>query len=345
MRAIQLRQRFELNALELVQIPDPSPGPRDVLLRMRAASLNYRDLVVVQGRYGRFDLPLVPVSDGVGEVVAIGPEVRRFQVGDRVCPVYVPDWISGPPREELVQRRLGGPLPGVLSELVSVHEDAAVRAPAHLTDEEAATLPIAGVTAWHALFVDGRIGPGDTVVVQGTGGVSLFALQLARLAGARVIVTSRHAAKLERARALGATSLIDVRASPAWDERVRELTSGLGADHVIDVGGGEGLDRSIAACRTGGSVSLIGFLGGSKATIDLPAAFRRMVTLRAASVGSRASFEALARALEAGGVRPEVDAVFPWTEVRAAFERLAAAEHVGKIALRIQGAPAGAEVL
>lgn len=333
MKAIAFADRIDLDALTLTERPIPEPGPRDLLLRMRAASLNYRDLAIARRTYGSFAAPLVPVSDGVGEVVAIGSEVRRFAVGDRVCPTYVPDWIAGEPTEEAARRRLGGPIDGVLAEYVRVHEDAAVRAPAHLTDVEAATLPIAGVTAWHALFVAGRVQPGDTVVVQGTGGVSLFALALARLAGARVLVTSSSPDKLARARDLGAAEGIDYRATPAWDARVLELTSGRGADHVIDVAGGDGLGRSIAAARVGGTVSLIGFIAGMSSTLDLAAAMRRVVRIQAISVGSRASFESLARALELHRTRPVVDRVFAFEDARAAYDHLARGGHFGKVAI------------
>ena len=221
-----------------------------------------------------------------------------------------------------------------LGEYACVPEGAAVAAPGHLTDEEAATLPIAGVTAWHALFTAGSVGPGQTVVVQGTGGVSLFALQLARMAGARVLVTSRSPAKLERAVALGAAAGIDTRAEPAWEARVLALTEGRGADHVVDVVGGEGVQRSIAAARVGGTVSLVGFLEGATVRFDLTRALRRVVRLQAVSVGSRADLEALGRALGAQGVRPVVDRVFPFEEAPAAFKYLAEGAHFGKVVVR-----------
>lgn len=334
MRAYELTQGEGPSALVLTERPDPTPGPGEVLLRMRAASLNYRDLAILQGTYGAFPRPLVPLSDGVGEVVAVGPGVRRFARGERVIPLYVPGWRSGLPSEEVSRRRLGGPLDGVLRELVCVHEEEATLAPPHLTDEEAATLPIAGVTAWHALFAAGRVGPGDTVVVQGTGGVSLFGLQLARLAGAQGVVTSRSAEKLARARALGATHGIHTGTHPDWETQVLALTEGRGADHVLDVVGGEGLERSIAATRLGGTVSVVGFLGGMKATFDLPLALRRMVRLQAVSVGSRESQEALGRALAAHGVRPVVDRVYPFEEAHAAFAHLESGAHFGKVVLR-----------
>jgi NADPH:quinone reductase-like Zn-dependent oxidoreductase len=325
--------RNGLDGLALVERPIPTPGPHQLLLRMRAASLNYRDLDVLRGDYADFPRPFVPISDGVGEVVAIGAGVRRFAVGDRASPAYLIDWVSGEPTEELRRRRLGGPDDGVLAEYVCVEEHALVAPPRHLTDVEAATLPIAGVTAWDALFVSSQVTPGDVVVVQGTGGVSLFALTLARLAGARVIVTSGSPAKLARALALGAEHGIDYRAEPAWHERVLALTGGRGADHVIDVAGGEGLARSLAATRVGGTVSLAGFVTGKTARIALPTVMQRRLRLQGLGVGSRASFEGLVRTLEASGARPVVDRVFPLAEARAALAYLESGAPFGKVAI------------
>jgi NADPH:quinone reductase-like Zn-dependent oxidoreductase len=301
---------------------------------LRAASLNYRDLALLEGRYLALGAPVVPGSDGVGEVVAVGPGVRRFAVGQRAIPVYVPGWRTGRPDAEAVRRRLGGPQDGVLREYLCVPEEEATPAPAHLSDAEAATLPIAGVTAWRALVAEGRLRPGDTVVVQGTGGVSLFGLQLARLAGARVLVTSRSAEKLARVEALGAAHGIDTSATPDWEAEVLRLTGGRGADHVLDVLGGAQVQRSLAAARLGGTVSLVGFLTGLEARFDLGLALRRMVRLQAVSVGSREDQEALGAALEAHGVRPVVDRVFPFEELPAAYAHLASGAQLGKVVVR-----------
>lgn len=333
MKIYRLENGSGFDSLQPSERPDPEPGPREVLLRLRAVSLNYRDLAILRGTYGNFPRPLVPVSDGVGEVVAVGPEVRRFKVGDRVVPAYVPDWIRGGPTAETSRRRLGGPLDGLLREYACVHEDAAISAPAHLTDAEAATLPIAGVTAWHALFTLGRVGPGDTVVVQGTGGVSLYALQLARLAGARVIITSRSGDKLERAVGLGAAHGIHTREHPDWAARVLLLTGARGADHVLDVVGGEGVERSIEATRVGGTVSLVGFLESPAVRFDLRRALQKVVRLQAISTGSREDLESLGRALTEHGARPVVDRVFPFSEARAAFEYLASGAQFGKVVI------------
>jgi NADPH:quinone reductase-like Zn-dependent oxidoreductase len=335
-----------LDSLTLVTRPTPRIGPRDLLLRQRAAALNYRDLSIARGEYGAFARPLVLGSDAVSEVVQVGPEVTRFRPGDRVCPIDTPDWLAGPPEERALQRRLGGPMDGVLTELMAVSEEAAVAAPRHLSDPEAAALCGAGVTAWQVLYGASRVAPGETVVVQGTGGVSLFALQLARLGGARVIATSRSAEKLARLQALGAAEVVDTRARPDWDQEVLRLTDGRGADLVVDVIGGGALARSIAACRVGGTVAVLGFLDGRVSPLDLPAAIRRAVTLRTWSGRSREAFEALVRAMESSGLRPVIDRVFELERAREAFEHLASGTLFGKVALRFPGpaaSPAGVE--
>ena len=336
MKVVELRERGGLDGLVLGERPAPRPGPGEILVRVQAATLNYRDLAIARGSYGDFPLPVVPLSDACGEVEAVGAGVTRFAAGDRVCPLYVMDWMGGPPSPEAVARRLGGPQDGVLAEQVCVHERSAVRAPRHMTPVQAACLPIAGVTAWQALFVQGRVKPGDVVVVQGTGGVSLFALQLAVCAGARVIATSGSEAKAARARALGAEAVIDYRRTPDWPREVLALTGGRGADHVVDVVGGGNVARSVAAARVGGSISLIGFLDGTTGTLDLPDAFRRIVSLHAISVGSRDAFEALVAATEAAALEPVVDRVFAFDAFRDAYRHLAQAGHVGKIAIAME---------
>lgn len=333
MRAIELRERGGLEHLTLTERPDPTPGPGDVVIQLKAASLNFRDLAIARGSYGTFDLPIIPVSDGAGEVVATGAGVERFAVGDRVSPLYVMDWLAGPPSADVVARRLGGPQDGVLADYICVPQHAAVRSPAHMSDAEVACLPIAGLTAWQALFVQGNVRPGDVVVVQGSGGVSVFALQLAAAAGARVIATSSSDAKLERLRAMGASEGINYRDQPQWHEAVDALTGGRGADHVIEVVGGDNLNRSIAATRIGGTISLIGFLDSPTASINLPEAFRRVLNLQAISVGNRAGHEALIAACEASNLHPVIDRAFPLTETVAAFEHLASGQHFGKVVI------------
>ncbi len=337
MKVIELHSSFGLDQLTLAERPEPTPGRLDVIVKMRAAALNYRDLQVVRGDYPQLTLPLIPVSDGAGEVVAISSDVRRFRVGDQVCPCYVPDWVDGAPTPEVVARRLGGTVDGILAEFVCVPEHAAVRAPAHLTPAEAATLPIAGVTAWHALFALGQLQAGQTVVAQGTGGVSTFAMQLALAAGARVIATSRSDEKLRRLRALGEMDLVN-RATSDWSAEVLRLTNGIGADQVIDVAGGANLARSMAATKLGGVVSLVGYLESHRAEFDVTLALRRMVRLHALSVGSRSSFEGLVQTLEQHQLHPVIDRVFPIAKIREALEYLSTGQHVGKIVIDLEGA-------
>jgi NADPH:quinone reductase-like Zn-dependent oxidoreductase len=337
MRVIELQSSFGLKALTVAERPEPTPGGGDVIVRMQAAALNYRDWQVVRGDYPQLVLPLIPLSDGAGEIVAVGKDVQRFRVGDQVCPCYVSEWVDGLPTPEVVARRLGGTVDGVLAEFVCVPEHAAVRSPAHLAPIEAATLPIAGVTAWHALFALGQLQAGQTVVAQGTGGVATFVIQLALATGARVIVTSGNDEKLRRLRALGQIELVN-RAKSDWSAEVLRLTNGLGADHVIDVAGGANLSRSIVSTKLGGIVSVVGYLESQQAAFDIPAALRRMVRLHALSVGSRASFESLVDAFERHQIHPVIDRVFPLSELRGALELLASGQHVGKVAIDLGAA-------
>jgi NADPH:quinone reductase-like Zn-dependent oxidoreductase len=335
MRVVELRS-FGLDGLAVAERPRPEPGPGQLLLRMRAASLNARDLMMVRGSYNpRQRLPLVPCSDGVGEVVATGPGVERVGVGERVCPIFAPRWIAGPPTRERTRTTLGGPLDGTLAEYMVVEAEAVVRVPGHLTDAEAATLPCAGVTAWSALTIHGELRAGDTVLVQGTGGVSIFALQLAHLSGARVVVTSRSDEKLARARALGAWATINSRTTPDWAAEARRLTGGEGVDLVVEVGGAATLPQSIHAARQGGRIALIGVLAGAELHLDVVPIFMRQIRIQGTFVGPRDAFEALGRAIAAHELRPVVDQELPLADVRAALEHLASGQHLGKICLRI----------
>jgi NADPH:quinone reductase-like Zn-dependent oxidoreductase len=273
---------------------------------------------------------LIPLSDGVGEVVAVGPEVRRFRVGDRVASVFAQKWTSGTPTKEKISSTLGGPLDGMLAELRSLNEEGLVRVPAQLSDAEAATLPCAAVTAFSALMQAGVV-PGQTVLVQGTGGVSLFALQFAKLAGARVLLTSSSEEKLSRARTLGADEGINYRSTPEWGKRARELTGGVGVDHVVEVGGAGTLEQSLKAVRPGGQVSIIGVLSGASATTSLVPLLMQNVRAQGVFVGSRETFEQMNRAIELHKLRPVVDRVFPVAQVRSAFEYLESGAHFGKV--------------
>lgn len=331
MKTFTYLTRLSLDDLVLVERPLPPLGPHDVLVRVDAVSLEFRDLAIARGTYGALPVPLVPASSAAGEVVATGAAVTRFAVGARVSPAYVPAWRDGPVDEEVARGRLGGPLDGVLAEHVAVHEDALVRTPAGWSAIDAATLPVAAVSAWQALVVDAAIGPGDDVAVSGTGAAALFAVAIARTAGARPIVLGRDASRLERVRALGA-EVIDTTATPAWDERLRALTAGRGVDAFLDAVGGDALDRTVAATRVGGTVGLFGFAAGRRASLDLVAAIRRAVTLRATSGGSRRSFEDLVRAIDRGApIRPIVDRVFAFEDAPVAFAHLAEGRPFGKV--------------
>jgi NADPH:quinone reductase-like Zn-dependent oxidoreductase len=336
MQAWEIGDRFGLDALRLVERKDLSPGPGQVVVRVRAASLNYRDLLTVQGSYNpKQPLPLVPLSDGAGEVEAVGPGVTRVKTGDRVAGVFAQKWIAGPPSRETMRSTLGGPLDGMLAERVLLDGEGVVPVPVHLSFEEAACLPCAGVTAWSALVSHGGLGAGDTLLVLGTGGVSLSALQFGRLLGARVIVTSSSDAKLERAKALGATDLINYRTTPDWEKAVKEMTGGVGADQVLEVGGAGSLPKSLRAVRVGGQVSLVGNLAGLDAQVNLALIFMQGVRLQGVFVGSRETFEAMNRAITLHRLRPVVDCVFSFEEARAALEHLASQQHFGKVVIRV----------
>lgn len=335
MEVWEVQERFGLDQLRRARRGDPEPGPGELLLRMRAVSLNYRDLMMVDGRYDpRQRLPLVPCSDGVGEVVGTGAGVTGFAAGDRVCPIFAPRWLGGEPSRERLRNTLGGPLDGTLRETMTVPAAAVVRPPAHLTDAEAATLPCAAVTAWSALVTHGGLQAGQTVLVLGTGGVALFALQIALLHGARVIVTSSSDAKLDRALAMGASAGVNYRREPAWGKRVREL-AGDGVDHVVEVGGAGTLPESLRAVRLGGTIHLLGVLAAGEAPLSIVPVFMQQVRIQGVLVGHRDAFEALCRAFDQHQVRPVVDRTFAFAEAPAAFEHMAAAAHFGKIAIAV----------
>lgn len=334
MKAFEIRDQFGVDSLKLVERPGLSPGLGQVLLKMKAFSINYRDLLVVDG-VGRWKPPLgrVPLSDGAGIVAAVGSGVSRVNVGDRVAPIFYPKWLEGRAVAERMGQALGGAAAdGVLAEYTVFDESSLVHVPAHLTDEEAATLPCAGVTAWNALLTFGSIAPGDSVVVLGTGGVSIFALQFARLRGARVIVTSSSDQKLARAKDLGANAVINYKTNSNWPNAVAELTNGLGADYVVDTVGD--LKQSIAAVRLGGAVAFVGLLTGMTAQVDLVTLMGKSARLEAVDVGSRAMFEAMNKAIELHLMRPVVDRVFGFSELRDALNYLREARHFGKVCLR-----------
>ncbi|MDX1503003.1 MAG: NAD(P)-dependent alcohol dehydrogenase [Thermoanaerobaculia bacterium] len=337
MRVIEIEGSFGLDNLRLAERPEPEPGPGQVLVAMRAASLNYRDLMMVRGLYNpRQPLPLVPCSDGAGVVEAVGDGVTRVAPGDRVATLFSQSWMGGEPPPDGTRSTLGGPLDGALQEKMVLPERGVIRFPEHLSDVEAACLPCAGLTAWSAVVTHGRITAGNTVLVLGTGGVSLFALQFASALGARVIVTSSRDEKLERARELGAAHGVNYRETPKWGRTVRELTGGRGVDLVVEVGGAGTLAQSLEAVRVGGTVAMIGVLSGPVSDLSVVPILMKSVRVQGILVGSREGFEGMSRAIEVNRIAPVVDSVRPFTEAKTAFERMAAGEHFGKICLEIE---------
>lgn len=335
MRVMEIRNAWGLEHLAPGTRPDPVPGPGQVVVRIEAASVNYRDLVVARRGYGRRtgELPLIPVSDGAGTIVATGPGVTRVSGGDLVCPAFAQTWSAGPLRDEHWTGMLGGPRDGVLQEFMLLHEDGVVRAPSHLDAVQAATLPCAGLTAWNAVVAAGGVKPGDTVLTQGTGGVSLFALRFAKMLGARVIVTSSSDEKLARAKRLGADETINYRAVPEWGKRAREIAGPGGVDLVVDLAGSAG--ESAKAVRTSGTVALVGVLGSASTRLDLGPVVTRAIRLQAVTLGSRAMFEDMVRAMEWHGVEPVVQ--FDPRGFDGAAEvigALAEGGHFGKVCLR-----------
>ena len=334
MKAFAYRDRIAFDSLVEVKLPDPVPGPHDVLLRMRAAALNYRDLAIAKGDYHvAVNPPLVPLSDGAGEVIQIGTQVTRLRVGDVACPTYLPDWIEGPITPRVARRRLGGPSDGVFAELICLHEDEVVKAPSHLDAVEAATLPVTAVTAWHCLYQLGTLRPGETLIVLGSGGVSTSALQLARAGGAKVIAVTRREEHRARLQQLGATDVLLDDGSGDWPRRAVAIAEGRGAHVAMDVVGGSSLARSITATRHGGEVHLVGYAADTSATLDIFDAIRRSTVIRVASAGNRHSFEALARVFEQQEIRPAIDRIFPAARFRDAFDHLAKGGHFGKVVL------------
>lgn len=308
------------------------------MVDITAVSLNYRDLAIAAGTYAPTQrLPMVPASDAVGTISAIGTGVTKWKVGDRVIGCYMQTWERGPTTPSDRQNTLGSPLDGVLCEQRAFPQGSVVAAPEKLTDHECAALPIAAVTAWCALFEHGEARPGETVLVQGSGGVSTFAIQLAAAAGLRVAAVSRSAQKLEAARKLGASLLIESTATPDWSRAVLDLTQQVGIDVILDVGGQGTLRESLRAAAQNGRIISIGFLGGTSSEINLGQVITKNLTVRGVTVGSRTSFENLLRFLDQTGIKPVIDSVFSFEEAPLAFARLASGEQQGKIVIRMEG--------
>jgi NADPH:quinone reductase-like Zn-dependent oxidoreductase len=341
MKACVLRKdNVSLSGIAFVDLPDPSPGPAQILVRVRATSLNYRDYLIVTDNYGTapVDRDFILLSDAAGEVVAVGTDVTRFRAGDRVAGTFFQVWRDGPMRRH--PPALGVPLQGVLAELVALHEDGAVRIPDCLSWEQAATLPCAGVTAWNATMVSGRsVRPGDTVLCLGAGGVSLLAAQFADAAGARVIVTSSSDEKLRRAYELlpgqNPADAINYRTVPAWDAAVMEYTRGRGADHIIELGGPGSLARSYKALAFGGKIALIGYRPDATGDCDPTPLMTRDGHIDSVGVGSTQMFEDMNRAIEINRIRPPIDRVFGFDEAIAAFDYFASGNLVGKVVIRL----------
>jgi NADPH:quinone reductase-like Zn-dependent oxidoreductase len=335
MRLYRLPQASGIDSLTLAEAEVPQPGRGQALVRMRAASLNYRDLMIVNGRAARGAPPanLVPLSDGAGEVVAVGPEVTRVKPNDRVAGCFMQSWIGGPIGPDDAASSLGGAIDGVLAEYRLFDQNGLVHLPAHLSFEQGATLPCAGVTAWNALFAGQTLFPGDTVLVLGTGGVSVFALQLAVAAGLTVVATSSSDAKLERMRQLGATHTVNYRTHLEWQNQAVKLTDG-GVSRVVEVGGPGTLARSIQATRQGGEIGMIGALttGGE---INPVIAMRKGLVMRGIYVGSRQMFEAMNRAIAAHRIEPVIDRVFGFEAAAEAYRHQTGQTHLGKVVVRI----------
>jgi NADPH:quinone reductase-like Zn-dependent oxidoreductase len=336
MKVFQIQDDWSMDHLNIADRDQPVTGPGEVLLQIKAASLNYRDLLVPLRGYGSFTgtLPLVPISDGVGEIVEIGAGVTRVSVGDRACPILMQKWIAGEPDLPRITSSLGGPIDGVMQEYMVVNEDGLVKVPEYLADEEAATLPCAALTAWSALVTEGNVKAGDMVLVQGTGGVSLFALQFAKLLGATVIVISSSDDKLKRAAALEADEGLNYTNVPEWGKAVKKLAGGAGLDHIVEVGGEKTLLQSLKAIRPGGTISMIGVLSGANMEVSLGLILTRQVRLQGITVGHRDSFEAMTRALAKHQVKPVIDRVFAFEELKEALEYMRLGKHFGKICIR-----------
>ena len=336
MKAWEVYANKGLDAIMLVDRPDPQPDARQVLIKMKAWSLNYRDLLTVKGAYGaKQTFPLIPLSDGVGEVIEIGKDVTRVKVGDRVAGIFMQTWLSGELSAEKSKSALGGAINGVLAEYVTLDQEGVVHVPQHLTDEEAATLPCAAVTAWHALITAGNLKAGDTILTLGTGGASLFALQFAKLVGARVIITSSSDEKLARSRHLGASEGINYITTPDWDKAVLNLTDKVGVDHVVETGGSGTLNNSLRAVRVGGQISLFGVLSGTQGDISTVTILQKNIRLQGIYVGSHDMFEAMNRAIALHQIKPVVDRVFAFNQAHEALRYLESGVHFGKVCLSL----------
>jgi len=330
-----IEKEFGIEELKFTERPEPRPGHHQVLVKMKAASVNYRDFLMITGNYSRsLRFPLVPFSDGAGEVVEVGPDVTRWKTGDRVATTFFQNWTAGSIGKEAAQSARGGAIDGVLAEYLVSPEDGLIEVPEHLSFEEAACLPCSALTAWHALHA-GDLVCGETVLTLGSGGVSVFALQLATAAGARVISTSSSEEKMKRLLEMGASDVINYKTRPDWEKQVLELTGGIGVDVVVEVGGAGTLGKSLKAVRMGGHISLIGVLTGSSGEVNPLPAVMKSVQIHGIFVGSREMFEAMNKAITLHCIRPVIDRIFPFDEVKQSLLYLKSGAHFGKVVIRI----------
>ena len=334
MRVASLANPGGLDKLSIQERPDPSPAHGEILVRIRASSLNFHDFAVVAGMIPADD-GRIPMSDGAGEVVGVGEGAALFKPGDHVVSTFFPDWLTGPPADADFRGVPGDGIDGYGAELVAMPETAFTRIPAGYSFAEAATLPCAALTAWRGMFVENQVKPGDWVLVQGTGGVSIFALQFAKAAGARVIATSSSDAKLAKLTELGADHVINYKDEPKWGRKAFELTGGRGVDEVVEIGGPGTLDQSIDACRLGAHISLIGVLTGVSGEVPTAKFFQKNLTMSGITVGSRAHQMDMIAAIEANGIKPVISDSFPLDQIAAAFGHQIGQKHFGKIVLEI----------
>jgi NADPH:quinone reductase-like Zn-dependent oxidoreductase len=338
MKCIEIVATTGIDGLRLAEHPTPRIGPRQVLVRIRAASLNYRDVMILSGAYVRgVNLPRIPLSDGAGEVVEVGSEVTRVKAGDRVCGTFFQHWVTGPVFPQIQETALGGTAEGVLTEYALLEAEGVVRFPDRLSFAEAATLPCAALTAWHGLVEAGGLKAGDTVLLLGTGGVSIFGLQFAHAAGARAIITSSSDDKLERARKLGASDTINYAKTPKWAPVLHEITGGRGADLVLEVAGGATTQQTLEAMRHGGHIAIIGARSGPGGELDRRMVLQKGLRVTGINVGSRAMFEAMNRAIEVAGVKPVIDRSYDIADSVAAYRDFMTGKHFGKVVITLSG--------
>jgi NADPH:quinone reductase-like Zn-dependent oxidoreductase len=334
MKAIKLRSGFGIENLQLVERPKPQPAKGEVLVKIEAVSLNYVDLLIVKGLLNpNLSLPYIPVSDGAGVVEEIGEGVTTFKPGDRVATTFIPNWLEGKPTQQTTDfsTRPGlGNLPGQLLEHKCFSVNQIIHSPANLSNLEASTLPIAGLTAWNALQY-GNLQPGETVLLHGTGGVSIFALQFAKARGARVIITSSSDEKLKRTQKLGSDLIINYKTTPDWEASVDHFTEGNGVDLIVETVGGENLQRSLNVLRMGGHISIMGLLAGFDTQLDSLTLLNKQATIKGMEVGGKQDFEAMNRAIKADDIHPVIDKVFSFEQVQQAFEYLDKGLHFGKV--------------